>query len=269
MIKIFVGCAANNEDLESQAVLHWSLKKHASRAFVICFMQLSRDRASPFYSGGAEGGAEGGWQISNWTTPFSGFRWAVPEICDFSGEAIYMDSDVIVRGDVARLWDKEFEAGKMVIARGAPHPQRLCICKWDCAAAKNWLPKLSDIKADPNSHHFLMKKIAADAKLVQPFGGVGNWNALDLEPGIWAPDVMAVHYTGISTHLGLKHSVPRLAKTNQKHWFGGIPRAHPDQKLQKEFDDLLAEAAEHDYQVYDYQRIPPFGKYGLNRYAAS
>lgn len=263
MIRIFVGCAANNEDLESQAVLHWSLKKNASEPFVLSFMQLSKDPGSPFYSNG-----KAGWQISNWTTPFSGFRWVVPEICNFSGQAIYMDSDIIVKGDIAELWNEPFTLGKMVIAKGGKHPQRLCVCKWNCAVAKAWLPRISDIQSDPNCHRFLMKKIAAERHLVQEFGDLGNWNALDLDPlDLVDENVKAIHYTGIPTHLGLKHSVPRLAKSGQQHWFRGIPRTNPVRGLQEMFDGLLEEARQHDYRIEDYI-ISPFGDYRLNRYAS-
>lgn len=262
MIKIFVGCAANNEDLESQAVLHWSLKKNASEPFVLAFMQLSKDPNSDFYSNGKKG-----WQISSWTTPFSGFRWAVPELCGFSGQAIYMDSDIIVKGDIAELWNAPFEPGKMVIAKGDNHPQRLCVSKWDCTVAKAWLPKLSDIQNDPNCHRYLMKKIANDRKLVQEFGDLGDWNALDVDPlDLVDENVKAIHYTGIPTHLGLKHSVPRLAKIGQQHWFKGLPRSNPNRGLQEMFDKLLKEAEEHDYDINYYRTIPSFGDYGLARY---
>lgn len=261
MIKIFVGCAANNEDLESQAVLHWSLKKNASEPFVISWMQLSKDLASPLYSNGKEG-----WQISDWTTPFSGFRWVVPEICGFSGQAIYMDSDIIVKGDIARLWNAPFEPGKIVIAKGGNHPQRLCVCKWDCVAARRWIPRLVDIQQDTNCHRFLMKRIAVDQHLVQPFGSLGDWNALDTEPlDVGDDGVQAIHYTGIPTHLGLKYSVARLAKNGQHHWFTGVPRSNPNRGLQPLFDRLLTEAKEADYLIDDY-KIVPFGEYRLSRH---
>lgn len=251
-IRIFVGCAANNEDLESQAVLEYSIRHNTGRNISITWMQLEASSDSVF----------SGWEISDWTTPFSGFRWAVPELCNFSGQAIYMDSDVIVRGDVGELWDREIEVGKIVIAVGPKHPQRLCVSKWDCAKAKYFLPRIKDIKSDPTSHRFLMKKIAANPNLVQPFGNLGNWNALDLNGEVWNKDVRAIHYTGIPTHLGLKHSVPRLKAENKSHWFGGTPRSHPDQKLQKLFDDLLVEATAAGFGIENYRRSP-FGKYGL------
>src|SRR5882762_6242859 len=114
--RIFVGCAANNEDLESQVVLEYSLRKHASIPVEITWMQLSRNPASPFYSDPEKGL---GWRTKQWATPFSGFRWALSVLCEFEGRAIYMDSDFIVMSDIAALWYQEFSPGKIVIAKGA------------------------------------------------------------------------------------------------------------------------------------------------------
>src|SRR5215207_9690112 len=122
MIRVFVGCAANHEDIESQAVLEWSIRKHASEPVSITWMQLSRDPASPW----------SGWNTSQWVTPFSGFRWAIPAVCGYEGKAIYCDSDVIFMADIARLWDQEFESGKAVMAKGG-NSWRLCVSLWDCA----------------------------------------------------------------------------------------------------------------------------------------
>lgn len=53
------------------------------------------------------GAVEGGWvkQPGSWGTPFSAFRFAVPELCGFEGRAIYLDADMLVLGDIAELWD--------------------------------------------------------------------------------------------------------------------------------------------------------------------
>src|SRR3569833_1294337 len=94
-IRIFVGCAARNEDLESQAVLEYTLTKYASKPLEIEWMRQSDDPASFWH----------GCNTLGWVTPFSGFRYGIPERCNFDGRAIYMDSDMIVRDDIAKLWD--------------------------------------------------------------------------------------------------------------------------------------------------------------------
>lgn len=256
MIRVFVGCAGNNEDLESQAVLEWSIRKNTAREVDIYWLQLSR----------APHNALSGWNVTEWTTPFSGLRWAVPWICAFEGQAIYTDSDVIFLADIGELWDQPIAPGKAVIAKGGNHGQRLCVSKWDCAVAKTLLPPLATLKREPGKHRQLMQYFAAYPEIVQPFEG-GDWNALDLErPDLSDPLVKAVHYTGIPTQPHLKYALPRLAREGGRHWYRGVVRPHPMPELQELFDRLLAEATEAGYGIERYRR-EPFGEYGLKRYA--
>lgn len=257
MIRVFAGCDGNNGDLESQAVCEWSIRKHTKREVEITWMQLSRDPASPFYSDGPRG-----WQTQYWTTPFSGFRWQIPALCGFKGQAIYTDSDVIFLADIGELWDQPMPPGAVVIAKGGKHGQRLCVSKWDCAAAEMALPQLTAVKADPHSHRSLMRHFASHPEMVVPFQG-GDWNALDLEPLDLADSrVRAIHYTGIPTALQLKHALPRLKREGGRHWYTGPAREHPRRDLQRLFDRLLVEATAAGYGIEHYRR-EPFGQYDI------
>lgn len=73
-IKVFVGCDPNNCDLEQMMVLDYSIHKHTSVPVEIVWMQLSRDPNSYWYSNPETGE---GWNTTKWSTPFSGFRWAI------------------------------------------------------------------------------------------------------------------------------------------------------------------------------------------------
>jgi len=42
-----------------------------------------------------------------WATPFTMFRYAIPELCGFKGRAIYLDTDMVVFGDLAELWTQK------------------------------------------------------------------------------------------------------------------------------------------------------------------
>jgi hypothetical protein len=254
MIRIFIGADANNGDLESQAVLEWSIRKNTDCDIEITWMQLSRDPASPFYSDGPSG-----WQTRHWTTPFSGFRWCVPELCGWEGEAIYLDSDLILLADVGELWAQPLPAGKVVLAKGGRHGQRLCVSKWHCFRAFEYLPKLSKLQDDPHSHRGLMRWFADHPGLVQQFEG--EWNALDLEP-FDLGKVKALHYTGIPTQLQLKHALPRLKREGGRHWYTGPVREHPRHDFRRLFDRLLTEAEANGYGIEKYRR-EPFGEYQI------
>lgn len=61
-------------------------------------------------------------------TGFSFSRFAIPELCDFRGKAIYMDADMLVFQDIARLWNIPFQDHKMLVQadvlEGAASPSR-------------------------------------------------------------------------------------------------------------------------------------------------
>jgi hypothetical protein len=183
-----------------------------------------------------------GWNRERWTTPFSAGRWQVPALCDFVGEAIYTDSDVLFLADIGELWDEPIKPSKIVIAKGPEHPQRLCICKWNCSLAKEILPPVAELRRDAGAHRRLMEWIARHQEYVQPFAN-GNWNCLDLEDfDLNAPTTKAVHYTGIPTQPHLRYAIPRLQRESKRHWYQGHMREHPRPELQQLFDRYLKEA---------------------------
>jgi hypothetical protein len=49
-------------------------------------------------------------------TTFSFHRFLIPEECGFEGKAIYLDSDMIVFGDIAELFDRPFPPGVKVMS---------------------------------------------------------------------------------------------------------------------------------------------------------
>lgn len=249
-IRVFVGCAANGEDMESQAVLEHTLRKHSSRPVEITWMQLSRDPRSPFYSDGGEG-----WQTQDWATPFSGFRWAVPELCKFQGRAIYTDSDVIFRADPAELWDQPMKEGKVVLAKGGRAAWRFCVSLWDCEASSEKIPPIHRLRLR-TSHRDMTSRFRG-APFVQPFQG--QWNYCDNEDFTAIGLAKAVHYTDMSTQPQLRHALPRLAAEGRQHWFNGQIRVHPRQEVVDLFEDALADALK-EVSLERY-RAPEFGEY--------
>jgi hypothetical protein len=254
VIRIFVGCAPSHEDAESQAVLEWSIRKHASEPVEIEWMKLSRDPASFWFSDGAGNG----WQTSTWATPFSGFRWAIPSFCGLEGRAIYMDSDVIVMGDIAELWHQNMEPGKVALAKGGGS-WRYCVSLWDCAEAANHIPAVAWLRNEGGSHQKMVAYFKERPHLTQAF--VGDWNCLDgdghsnLKAG---PKV--IHYTDMGTQPQLRHALPRLAREGRRHWFDGEVRKHKRPDLLALFDELLEEAAANGYGVQRYLQNPPYGE---------
>jgi hypothetical protein len=262
-IRIFVGCAPNHEDAESQSVLEWSIRKHTRLPVEITWMRLSRDLASPCYSSDGDG-----WDTSQWATPFSALRWSIPEQCGFQGKAIYTDSDVIFMADLAGLWNQQHAPGKFLLAKGGGQ-WRICVSMFDCAEAKRHVPPIEQMMRDPRAHQKLCGLIRQKRDLVQAFSG--EWNCLDREIGqrpVDHPSIKAIHYTDMKSQPQLRHALPRLKAQGQKHWFDGKTTPQRFPRINALFDDLLAEATANGYGPDGYMQDPLFGDYRKKVFAA-
>lgn len=253
-IRVFIGCDPNNCDLEQMMVLEYSIKKNTKQAVEITWMQLSHDEKSPWYSDQEQ---RLGWRTEKWATPFSGFRWAIPELCNFTGRAIYMDADVIVLCNLAELWNTPFDSSAMVIAKGGKSTARLCTCIWNCEKAKNFLPPLAQIKEDPDSHQKLMMLIKKQPKLVQNY--IDSYNCIDGE-NLPIDAIKILHYSDMGTQFSHKYALPRLELDGKKHWFDGEIMPHPRHDLAKLFDQYYEEAIAAGYKLENYH-IPPYGEF--------
>ncbi len=203
MIKVFVGCAPDGCDAESQCVLEWSLRSRCSLPVEITWMQASRDPASLWH----------GWDMSAWATPFSCFRFTVPYACGFQGRAIYADSDTIWRGDAAELWRMPMDRGHVVAARDR---SKFCISLWDCEKAKAHLLPLEQLRRR-DGHQGQSMYFRTRPWLVRSFGAA--WNYLDdTDDG---PFTNVVHYTDLRFQPHLNYALPRLASAGRQHWYDG------------------------------------------------
>lgn len=253
-IKIFVGCDPNNCDLEQMMVLDYSIHKHTRQPVEIVWMQLSRDPNSFWYSNPKTGE---GWNTTKWATPFSGFRWAIPEYCGFSGRAIYMDADMLVLDDIAKLWQHPMSDEAIVVAKGDGDLMRLCTCLWDCEKAKNYLEPIAKLQANPDSHSHIMATLKANPPLVERYQD--SFNCVDGED-LAIEAIRILHYSDMGTQFSHKYSLPRLHAEDKKHWFDGKIMPHPRQDLVALFDNYYQEAIQAGYNIDTY-RVAPFGEF--------
>jgi hypothetical protein len=236
-IRVFVGCSPDGLDAESQAVVEHSMRSRSSMPIDLTWAIHSDDPASPWY----------GWDRSQWATPFSGFRWRVPEACAYEGRAVYCDSDIIFLADIAELWNVEIAPGKVVVARGG---WRFCVCLWDCAAAKQHIlpaERLLSASGHRKQNDYFMRR----ADLVQATAAA--WNALDGEFPIEA--TKALHYSALPSQPSTRHAAVRLSKQGRKHWYKGPTAAsHARPWVSALFDRELKAAIEAGYTIdrYDY-----------------
>ncbi len=251
-IKIFVGCAPDGMDAESQCVLEYGLRSRSSLPIDLTWMHLSRDPSSMWYSDEGHG-----WDTRSWATVFSGLRWSVPAACDFSGRAIYMDSDTIVLGDIAELWRIDLSAHEVVAARSAG---KFCISLWDCEAAREHIQPLHE----RNAHQWQSRYFAMRPQLVRSFGN--EWNYLDTEDR--GPFGKIVHYTDLRSQPSLRHAIPRLAGAGQSHWYDG-PVREGRRDIAELFEREYCAARAAGYTVDRYipeERFGPFRKRSMAGY---
>jgi len=217
-IRIFVGTSANNEDAEAEMVLEYTLRKNTTLPLDITWMRQSRDESSIW----------GGWQTQRWSTPFSGFRWAIPEACGYHGRAIYMDVDQLNLKDIAELYCIDMQGRPLAARRGARFGgHEFCVILFDCELMGNLLSPVSRMKPNPDAHH----------RYINMFSGSDH--VLDLDPrwnchdgdGRAIDDIWHLHYTEMATQPW------------KPAWFTGEGREHPRQDLVKLWHDTRAEAA--------------------------
>ena len=256
MIQVFVGCSANNEDLESQVVFKYQLERLASAPVNITWMRLSRDPSSPFYSAD-----NAGWVTNAWATPFSAFRWAIPSVMGYTGRAIYFDSDFIPMADVKELADLALHPGRVMVAKGG---NRYCCTLWDCAAAVGHVPHYSVLMRDPNSHARMNAYFGRNNQFVQTFSPLADWNVMDLvlPVDLTQSKIKAIHYTQLHKQLHYKYAIPRLQAEGVKHWYQGGRQAHDRTDLQALFDRCYEEAVAAGI-TPESLRVEPFGAYRI------
>lgn len=90
-IKIFVG-TTDAQGLASR-VLEYSIKTTTQSPVEFCGLdQANREYRSPHAN------------VNKEKTPFSFQRFLIPELCNYKGKAIYLDSDMLVLRDIHDLW---------------------------------------------------------------------------------------------------------------------------------------------------------------------
>jgi hypothetical protein len=243
VIRLFVGADGSGCDLESQAVLEYSVRKYASEEVSISWMQQ------------AASGPWSGWQMGSARTPFTHFRWGVPAACDFTGKAIYCDSDFIFRADIAELWRQDVPG--VLLVRNPEGKVRTCCMVFDCKRARGHIPTFDDLRSSPDAQAMVLNYLKANRHLMSSFDG--DWNSIDLRgyADINDPAIKGIHYSRIETQVHLKHALPRLAAEGRSHWYQGPVHPHPRPELQALFDQELAAADAAGYTV-DRYRIPEF-----------
>lgn len=151
-------------------------------------------------------------------TPFSFQRFLIPELCGYSGRAIYLDADMQVFHDIAGLWNQPFLGCDLQTVRAAEDGRKgqFSVMLLDCERLR-W--SIEEIVAALDSGALDYDSLMFDMRLAKQIGRdiPPSWNSLER----FTPDTTALlHYTDMNMQ-------PWISTTNSLGhlWVGCLRRA--------------------------------------------
>ena len=233
-VKLFIGTSSNGEDALIEMAYEYSLRKETDRELEIVWMRQTNNPKCFWH----------GFEDRNWSTPFSGFRWAIPEYCNFEGRAIYTDVDMLNFHDIGDLFDLDM-GDSWILARDGKRfgGKEFCVMLFDCTKFKDVMPPSQDWKVEPTAHHQFINMFIRS-------GVVGDldpaWNSHDRD----IFPFKQLHYT----HMPTQPWKPA--------WFTGEVEEHPYDDLVQLFWLYVDMAKESGYNIDDYA-VNRNVKYGI------
>jgi len=182
-IRVFVGCT-ESEEIPFQ-VLKKSIEDRSSQPVEVIPLYKYTERLPATLRG---------------PIPFSFQRFLIPQICQYRGHAIYMDSDMLCLGDINELWQMR---GADICAPGVDQAERLVkfsVMVIDCSRVK-WQIKQIAENFESNNRGMGPGSYYSELMHKQPWPGqivCGNapeWNHLE----IYEPETKLIHYTVFTT----------------------------------------------------------------------
>ena len=173
-IRIFIGNEIGN--IKAEKALHFSLI-NTNSTNKIELNWMDEKYVGSLWDGWNKGRTH---NVQNtrhgWKTNFSCFRWAIPELCNFKGRAIYLDVDQIVLKDIEEFYNLLIEEKYFVLTL---KPERTDVMLLDCSKFKfsdHLWPEIPKMKQSGYYQASYRKKI-------QDLGGIGGfdkkYNCLD------------------------------------------------------------------------------------------
>lgn len=193
-IKVYVG--SQEEQMLAVRVLEYSIRRHASMSVQV--MPLHRGNITfrtPLDP------------ANHPRTPFSFQRFTIPQLADYKGRAIYLDSDMLVFQDIRKLWSMPFDGADLLAAREADASSRrpqFSVMLLDCEQL-HWTPNqvIDALDSGQLDYGRLMYEMALAREVraaIPP-----EWNSLEhYEEGRTA----LLHYTDMDRQPWLSRSNP-------------------------------------------------------------
>lgn len=222
-IRVFIGSSSNGEDAEIECAYEYTLRKNTASDLEIVWMRQTNDTSS-FWNG---------WDTSLWSTPFSGFRWGIPEYCGYSGKAIYTDCDMLNYRDIKSLIELDMKGKPLAARKGVRFGgHEFCVMVIDCEAMKPVLGPIETFKRIPTAHRQMIQGLSGNDNFVESLEP--KWNCLDGE-AYSLDEIYQLHFTNMSTQPW------------KPSWYTGVTKTHQRPDVVQAFYDTLAEAEKNGY----------------------
>jgi hypothetical protein len=234
-VRMFIGSSTNGEDAVAEMAYEYTLRKNTKRDLEIVWMRQTKNPDSFWY----------GFNDIRWSTPFSGFRWAIPEYCNFEGRAIYTDVDMLNFHDIGELFDLPMGEDEWLLARNGTRfgGKEFCVILFDNAKFKDRIQEKEIWKNKRSAHHEFMH-FFIESGLTGDLNPEWNSHDGDVEP------FKILHYTTMATQPW------------KPRWYTGEGREHPRKDLVDLFWNTVEEAKQNGYKVEDYQNTNNY-HYGI------
>lgn len=139
-------------------------------------------------------------------TPFSFQRFLIPELCGYSGKAIYLDADMQVFSDIAQLWHQSFEGYDLVTVQEGHRGRhgQFSVMLLDCSALK-W--RIEDIISALDSGELDYPSLMYEMRVTSKIGRnlPAAWNSLEqFDEG----RTCLLHYTDMNTQPWISTANP-------------------------------------------------------------
>ncbi len=130
-------------------------------------------------------------------TPFSFQRFLIPELCGFSGKAIYLDADMQVFRDIRELWNHDLAGCDLQTVRDARKGRRaqFSVMLLDCKAL-GW--NVDEIVADMDAGRLDYAALMYEMRVARKIGRdiPPEWNSLERYDPV---NTRLLHYTDMNT----------------------------------------------------------------------
>lgn len=128
-----------------------------------------------------------------WQTPFSCFRFAIPELCGFKGRAIHMDADFLVQRDLRPIFETKMTAPVM-----SPH-KRSDFMIMDCSKFQELVlmdlwPSIDQMRPSGNLIQSYLKRLEENMFMADADHSWESWDGRN-----YSEETYNIHYTDMNS----------------------------------------------------------------------